>query len=269
MMTLLRSLLILTFLLVNGANAGERISVLTLNVAGLPDFLTSQDNPEMRMVHIAARAEKWDVVAYQEDFYYSRWLDLSQAFDTTIRGNKMHKWSMMWPWLRKSGLTIKTNLVPWSRDFTAYSECFGHKNYGSDCWVPKGVLCMRTLTPGGVLMDFCTTHMDAGNDPGSTAARQTQIDEFLTSFPPPVLDVPWLRVEAGDYNLRTYQEDIVPLLEGREVIVYNTGEGNNVDYITVTTNDHLSVRVIEGGVVPMFDGLSDHPGIGAILYLEY
>ena len=268
-MTLLRSLLILIFLLVSGANAGERISILTLNVAGLPDFLTSQDNPEMRSLYIAQRAAKWDVVAYQEDFYYSSWLDSQQKFDTTVRGIKWHKFAFVWPWLRKSGLTIKTNWSMQEPTFLAFEKCYGYRRHGSDCWVPKGVMCMRMLTPGGVIVDFCTTHMDAGNKQGSVDARNHQIGEYLEFLPAPELDVPWIRIEAGDFNLRTWQEDIVPLLEGRDVIVSNTTGGNDVDYITVTTNEFISVKVVQGGKVPMFEELSDHPGIGAILDLEY
>jgi endonuclease/exonuclease/phosphatase family metal-dependent hydrolase len=256
-------------LLVSGASAGERISVLTLNVAGLPDFLTSQDNPEMRSLHIARRASIWDVVAYQEDFYYSKWLDAQQKFDTTVRGTKWHKFAFAWPWLRKSGLTIKTNWPVTAPRFLAYEKCHGYRRHGSDCWVPKGVLCMRMVTPGGVIVDFCTTHLDAGNKPGSKEARRHQIQEYLRFLPPPELDIPWVRIEAGDFNLRTHEPDIRPLLDGKDVIVGNTTGGNDVDYITVITNDLLEAVVLEYGTVPMFEGLSDHSGIGLILDLKY
>jgi len=268
-MTLLRSLLILMCLLVSGASAGERISVLTLNVAGLPDFLTSQDNPEMRSFHIAQRAREWDVVAYQEDFYYSKWLDYLDGFDTTVRGTKWHKWAYVWTWLKKSGLTIKTNWSTQEPVFLAFEKCYGYRNHGSDCWVPKGVLCMRMLTPGGVVVDFCNTHMDAGNKEGSQEARRHQIGEYLKFLPPPELDIPWVRIEAGDFNLRNHQPDIRPLLDGKDVVVGNTTGGNDVDYITVLTNNLIEVVVLEYGTVPMFEGLSDHSGIGLILDLEY
>jgi hypothetical protein len=276
-MTLLRSLLILMFLLVSGANAGERISVLTINVAGLPDFLTSQDNPEMRMMHMSARSKLWDLVAYQEDFYYSEWLDRGNHFDVTIRGTKWHKFAYVWPWLRKSGLTVKTNWTVGPSQFTAFTECHGHRRHGSDCWVPKGVMCVRTHTPGGAVVDFCNTHMDAGNKPGSKEARRSQIIEYQERLPPPVLDIPWVRIEAGDFNLRIYEEDIKPLIEGREIVVYNNDVpygcidscANDVDFITVTTNDLVTASIVQAGKVPMFEGLSDHPGIGAILDLEY
>jgi len=253
MKNLIQALLIL-LILAPSADAGETISILTLNVAGLPDKLTKQDHPERRMLEIAQRAEGWDIVAYQEDFYYSYWLDHSKHFDVTVRGTKMHKWAYIWPWLRKSGLTIKTNLAAGNFEFTKFDKCFGHRRYANDCWVPKGVMCMRTLTPGGVLMDFCTIHMDAGSDDGSSAARRAQIAQYISVLPAPVHDVPWLRIETGDFNLRLYQEDIDPLMEGRDIVVWNNDTptgcvdtcANDVDFITVTTNDHLNVRVLEG-----------------------
>ena len=100
-------------------------------------------------------------------------------------------------------------------------------------------------------------------------ARRHQIGEYLGFLPPPDLEIPWILIETGDYNLRTWEEDVVPLLEGRDVVVSNTTGGNDVDYITVTTNQFVNVKVVQGGKVPMFEGLSDHPGVGAILDLEY
>ena len=264
-------------LLASGASAGERISVLTLNVAGLPDALTAQDHPKMRMAYIAQRASKWDLVAYQEDFYYSSWLDDYDKFTTTYRSGKWTKWAFVWSWLRKSGLTIKTNWESEPFKYQAYSECHGHRNAGSDCFVPKGVMCTRTMTPGGLTVDFCNTHLDAGSKPGSQEARRSQIVEYQAFLPPPELDIPWIRIEAGDFNLRIYEDDIKPLLEGRDIVVYNDDVpyecvdacANDVDFITVTTNDKVSASVVQAGRVPMFKQLSDHPGIGVILDLEY
>jgi hypothetical protein len=274
---ILLPLVLLTLLSISNANAGERVSVLTLNVAGLPDALTAQDHPKMRMAYIAQRASKWDLVAYQEDFYYSSWLDTYDDFTTTYRSGKWHKFAFFWPWLRKSGLTIKTNWDSEPPKYQAYSECHGHRKHGSDCFVPKGVMCTRTLTPGGLTVDFCTTHMDAGSTRGSVEARRSQIVEYQAFLPPPELDIPWVRIEAGDYNLRVWQEDIKPLHEGRDIVVYNNDVpydcvdtcANDVDFITVTTNELVQSSVVRGGRVPMFDLLSDHPGIGVILDFEY
>jgi hypothetical protein len=261
-------ILVMLLMLVGTANA-ERLSILTLNVAGLPDPLTKQNYPVDRMYQIAVRSDKWDIVAYQEDFYYSMYLDKYSHFSSTVRGTQWHGWSYVWPWLGKSGLTIKSNLVVEKPNFLAYSECFGYFNYGSDCWVPKGVLCQRMITPGGVLIDLCTTHLDAGDDPGSVLARRNQLKKYLKYLPPPALDTPWVLIETGDYNLRSCEEDINPVIKGKEVVVCDTTGRNGVDYITATTNKYIVVEVIEGGVSPMFDGLSDHRALGVILDLDY
>lgn len=267
-MTLLRSLFIL-LLLVSSAHSGERVTVLTLNVAGLPDALTAQDHPKMRMAFIAQRATKWDLVAYQEDFYYSDWLDAYDNFEVTHRGGKIQKWALLWPWLRKSGLTIKSHWETNERRYHAYKECFGHLRHASDCWVPKGVMCTRTMTPGGVTVDFCTTHLDAGSGEEDAAARRSQIKEYLEFIPAPELDIPYMLIEAGDFNLRLGDADLVPILEGRKIVINNIAGGNNVDFILVTPNDLLTVKVKRSGKVPKFEGLSDHPAVGAILDLEY
>lgn len=267
-MILLKSLLIL-LLVTTTVNAGERVTILTLNVAGLPDALTSQDYPHMRMALISNQAQQWDLVAYQEDFYYSRYLDGYDNFETTYRGTKWKRWAYFIPWLKKSGLTIKTNWETKDLKYYAYKECNGHVSDANDCWVPKGVMCTRTMTPGGVTVDFCTTHLDAGDSEGDSAARRAQIKEYLNFMPLPELDTPYMRVETGDFNLHRDDVDLIPLLADRDIIVIDDRTRSNVDFITITTNDLLTAKMGRSGEVPKFNHLSDHPAIGLVLDLEY
>jgi len=246
----------------------ETISVLTLNVAGLPNFLTAQDNPEDRMRLIAKHSKAWDIVAYQEDFVYSEQLDEDVNFKT-LRGEKFNFWSIFVPWLRKSGLTVKTSYFVERCTFQAFDSCSGYFGQKSDCWVPKGILCARIQSPLGLLIDFCTTHLDAGNDEESHAARREQIKQYNSELPRTVTNRPWIRIETGDYNLRLTDVDIRGLIENRDEIIVNTETNKNVDFITVTANHLVKVRLGNHGKIPEFDDLSDHPAVGAVLHLSY
>lgn len=262
---------LVVLLLPLSAGAGETISVLTFNVAGLPNGLTSQDTPRARMRGIAERAKDYDFVLYQEDFYYSRQLD-SGHFSHTSRGEKWHFWAYFWPWLRKSGLTIKTNHPVLDPRFHDYSQCYGYFKHASDCWVPKGVLCVRALVHD-VIVDVCNTHMDAGNSKQeSRVVRKSQFrefQEFVGELPPPAIAVPWVRIEAGDFNERPHEPNITRLLKDRQIVALNKVNAHVVDYIMVTHSEFMRVDVERAGFVPAFDGLSDHPAIDIVLNLDY
>lgn len=270
-MRMLILMLVALLLPLSVAGAGETVSVLTLNVAGLPDNLTRQDTPSARMRGIAERAKDYDVVLYQEDFYYSKHLDRGD-FSHTFRGEKWHAWAFFWPWLRKSGLTIKTSLPAVSPRFWAYSECDGHFKNASDCWVPKGVLCIRTLTPGGVMMDVCNTHMDAGNSKQAVKVRRSQFQEFsrfVPALPPPDVATPWVRIEGGDFNEKPHESNIAPVLAERDIVALNRVNNHVVDYIMVTHSPTMTAHVVQAGFVTAFDGLSDHPAVEIVLDLDY
>lgn len=247
-----------------------QISLLTLNVAGLPNFLTSQDYPRERMYGIAHYANAYDVVAYQEDFYYSSDLDRHSRFANRERATKWHLWSV-WPWLRKSGLAIQ---VPWATAdtrFQAFSTCYGYFKHGSDCWVPKGVQCIRTTLPNTVVMDVCNTHFDAGKKEG---IRDVQAEEYTEFLPEPVVDVPYILVELGDYNMRPDDPLMQALTAGKEIVISeragqaNFVEVNEVDYIMVTSNELVNITLLKGGTAHEFTGWTDHLGVMALIGLE-
>ncbi len=250
-----------------------QVSLLTLNVAGLPDFLSSQDYPRERMYGIAHYANAYDVVAWQEDFYYSSALDRHSRFLSRARGTKIHPWAV-WPWLRKSGITIQ---VPWTiqdERFHAYVTCDGYFNNGSDCWVPKGVLCVRTVLPNTVVMDVCSTHMDAGGTKDGWEVKAEQVEEYVSFLPEPVTDEPYILVELGDYNMRPGHPFMQRLTAGKEIVISERYEQdhfvefNEVDYIMVTSNSLVNVTLIKAGTAPEFNGWSDHYGVFALIGLD-
>lgn len=251
-----------------------QVSILTLNVAGLPDFLTSQDYPKERMYGISHYANAYDVVAYQEDFYYSAALDRHSRFANSERATKWNSWGLVWPWLRKSGLTVQS---PWKfseEKFQAFTDCKGYLKNGNDCWVPKGVLCARTTLPSSVIMDVCITHFDAGGGDEVWRSQASEYMEFVQNLWQRRQSDPYLLVELGDYNMRPHEEVMQTLTAGKEIVISerfgqeNFVEVNEVDYIMITSNEHLNVTLLKGGTAKEFTSWSDHLAVFALLGLE-
>ncbi|MGD8383869.1 MAG: hypothetical protein PVF89_00540 [Lysobacterales bacterium] len=256
-------------LLTGAAHAEEVVKILTLNVAGLPDMLTDQNNPQQRMRAIAERANHYDVVAYQEDFYESEYLDQHSTQTFRLRGTDFRWWDTVLPWMRKSGLTLESRWPLELKSFRSFSTCHGYLQYKSDCWVPKGMMCSRTVTNDGIFLDICTTHFDAGKSPGDNEARRKQLAEYEADLPAPVIGAPWLRVETGDFNMHPDDPLLQPLLASRDVFNVSVVESTHErDYIMLTHNDLLDMQVLRLGRVPDFHGLSDHPAIEAVLRLK-
>ena len=251
-----------------------QVSLLTLNVAGLPNFLTDQGYPTERMYGIAHYANAYDVVAYQEDFYYSAALDRHSRFANIERATKWDSWGLAWPWLRKSGLTIQATGMLEDPRFHAYTTCDGYFKHGSDCWVPKGVLCVRTVLPNFVTMDVCSTHMDAGGTKKGWEVKGEQVEEYMSFLPEPLTDVPYILVELGDYNMRPEHPLMQRLTAGNEIVISERYglvkfvEYNEVDYIMVTSNELVNVTTLKAGTAPEFNNWSDHYGVFALIGLE-
>lgn len=238
------------------------ISILSLNVAGLPDFLTDEDNPKDRLGSISVAANSYVFVGYQEDFYYHWYLDQTATAPERVRGSTHTRLSNVWSWLSSSGLTTMSRWKQSSSFFHAYSTCHGYLGNANDCWIPKGVLCSRYQSGRGIIVDVCNTHMEAGGSRKDRLARTNQIVEYRASLPKPVKDYPWLLIEIGDFNMRPDDPFMHELTWGKDIVV-----SHDVDFIMATSNEHLDVMMVRGGEAKQFEDLSDHSAVELVLRL--
>ena len=244
------------------ATQGGEISILSLNVAGLPDFLTDQDNPKDRLGAISIKANNYVFVGYQEDFYYHWYLDQMATAPEIVRGSIPTKLSIVWSWLSSSGLTTTSRWHQIDYSFHPYSTCHGYLGNSNDCWVPKGVLCSRYQSGRGIIVDVCNTHLDAGWSIKDSLTRIEQIAEYRDFLPEPVKDHPWLLIEIGDFNVAPNDSFMHELVRGKDIVV-----NHDIDFIMVTSNEHLDITMVRGGRAIQFDGLSDHSAVELVLRL--
>jgi len=148
-------------------------SVLSYNVAGLPELLSSASTPRASSTtSIGERLGPYDIVHVQEDFNYHAYLYAadSHPYRTATSGGAGIG----------SGLNSLSDYQYDGDDFerVGWNSC----QYDSgDCLTPKGFTFMRVRLAEGVYVDFYNAHTNAGTSDGDLAARADNLSQ-LTSF---------------------------------------------------------------------------------------
>ncbi|MGW7425592.1 jacalin-like lectin [Streptomyces sp. NPDC054813] len=148
-------------------------SVLTYNVAGLPESLSSASTPrDTSTTEIGRRIAPYDIVNVQEDFNYHAYLYSTDThpYRTATSGG--------------AGIGSGLNTVS---DYAWDGDDFERVGWNScqldsgDCLTPKGFTFMRERLAEGVYVDFYNLHTNAGTNDGDEASRADNLSQ-LTSF---------------------------------------------------------------------------------------
>ncbi len=157
----------------SAADSGS-FSVLSYNVAGLPEAISSAPTPrEPSTTAIGQRIAPYDIVHVEEDFNYHAYLyagDTNHAYRTPTSGGAGIG----------SGLNTLSKIPYDVDDFerVRWNSC----QYDSgDCLTPKGFTFMRERLAEGVYVDFYNLHTNAGTNDGDLASRADNLNQ-LTAF---------------------------------------------------------------------------------------
>ncbi|MBP2327418.1 hypothetical protein JOF56_007803 [Kibdelosporangium banguiense] len=142
-------------------------SVLTYNVAGLPEGLSS-GHPATNTPLISPRLAPYDVVNVQEDFNYHAAL---YAGD-----NHPHRTPTSGGAAFGDGLNTLSD-----HPFTELTRVKWAKCNGTDCLTPKGFTFSRLQLAEGVYVDLYNLHPNAGTTNADLAARRANITQ-LTDY---------------------------------------------------------------------------------------
>ncbi|KER82204.1 jacalin-like lectin [Xanthomonas arboricola] len=147
------------------------LDVLTYNVAGLPEGLSS-GTPATNTALLAPKLAPYGLVNVQEDFNYHATLYAGDAhpYRTATSGGAAFG----------DGLNTLSN-YPFN-DFTRvkWNQC-----NGTDCLTPKGFSYMRVRLADGVLLDVYNAHPNAGVEAGDLSARRAnigQLSQFIQTW---------------------------------------------------------------------------------------
>jgi endonuclease/exonuclease/phosphatase family metal-dependent hydrolase len=183
------------------AASGGAFSVLTYNVAGLPEGLSSS-NPAANTPEMGQRIRAYDIVHVQEDFNYH----------AALYANDNHPYRTP----TSGGVPFGDGLNTLSKfSYTDFSRVKWNSCNGTDCLTPKGFTFSRIRIDEGVYVDFYNAHPNAGTATADLAARRgniTQLSQFIAQN-----SVGNAVIVMGDFNCRyTRAEDNI-----RELITNN------------------------------------------------
>ncbi|MEU4695329.1 jacalin-like lectin [Actinoplanes sp. NPDC023714] len=148
--------------------------VLTYNVAGLPELLSSAEvDRKTAHTEIGRRLGPYEVVHVQEDFNYHAYLyaaDTTHAYRTPTSGGAGIG----------SGLNSLSAVAYDTGDFERgdWDSC---QFDSGDCLTPKGFTFARHRLAEGVYVDFYNLHTNAGTSAGDQQSRADNLRQ-LTAF---------------------------------------------------------------------------------------
>ncbi|PIM69468.1 endonuclease [Streptomyces sp. JV178] len=150
------------------AAASGTFNVLTYNVAGLPEGLSS-GSPKTNTPLISPRLGAYDLVNVQEDFNYHAAL---YAGD-----DHPHRTATSGGVPFGDGLNTLSDLP-----FDDFERVKWNKCTGTNCLTPKGFSLARVRLAEGVFVDLYNVHTNADSDDAALAARRaniTQLSDFI------------------------------------------------------------------------------------------
>jgi endonuclease/exonuclease/phosphatase family metal-dependent hydrolase len=149
----------------NGRTAnGGSFTILSYNVAGLPDVLSSS-NPQANTPRIGQLIRDYDIVHVQEDFNYhaALYANDNHPFRTPTSG----------------GVPFGDGLNTLSRfPYTDFKRIKWNSCNGTDCLTPKGFTFSRIRIDEGLYVDFYNAHPNAGTTDADLAARRSNITQL-------------------------------------------------------------------------------------------
>ncbi|WP_433529069.1 jacalin-like lectin [Micromonospora sp. CA-263727] len=148
----------------SATTASGAFSVLTYNVAGLPEPLSS-GRPSVNTRPIGERVNAYDIVHVQEDFNYHADLYATDRhpYRTPTSGGVPFG----------DGLNTMSNLP-----YSAFIRVKWNRCNGTDCLTPKGFTYSRLRLDEGVFVDLYNVHTNAGSTDADLAARRANITQL-------------------------------------------------------------------------------------------
>lgn len=149
-------------------SAGNQFTVLTYNIAGLPELISS-GNPAVNTSKISVLVNDYDIVQVQEDFNYhaALYADDYHPYRTATSGGVPFG----------DGLNTLSNF-PFTDniDRVKWNDC---SNTDGNCLTPKGFTCNRIRLAEGVYLDVYNFHTGAGDVEAALDARRKNIIQLV------------------------------------------------------------------------------------------
>lgn len=179
---------------------GGEFDVLTYNVAGLPQEI-STENPEEHIPLISPLLDEYDIVLTQEDFDW--WQGAAETLDFVhyherLRADVSHEHRSEQhpgpeavgldpasrPLFVGDGLGVLSRLPFTGNTRVPWTGCFGGADTSdggaADCLAMKGFAMVTMTLADGAELDLYTLHAEAGGSPEDQRLQQQDFDELAT-----------------------------------------------------------------------------------------
>jgi hypothetical protein len=143
-------------------------SVITYNIAGLPQLICSAVTPRRESISAIGRLlNRFDIAHVQEDFNYNQYLynTNSHPFRTPTKGAVM----------TGDGLNTLSKFPVKQLRRISWTDCTG-----ADCFTPKGFTYTRIEIAPDRFIDFYNVHANAYNHPRAALARRRNMEQLST-----------------------------------------------------------------------------------------
>ncbi|WP_426294787.1 endonuclease/exonuclease/phosphatase family protein [Dyadobacter endophyticus] len=142
-------------------------SVITYNIAGLPQLICSAITPRKESISAIGRLlNRYDIAHVQEDFNYNQYLyhaGNTHPFRTTTKGAVM----------TGDGLNTLSKFPVKHLRRISWTDCTG-----ADCFTPKGFTYTRIEIAPTHFIDFYNVHANAYNHPRAALARRRNMEQL-------------------------------------------------------------------------------------------
>jgi hypothetical protein len=250
-----------------GAASG-RLSLLTYNVAGLPQ-LVSQSDPEVDIALISPLLNHYEVALVQEDFSYHSML--------SARAGHAYRSEPM-----THSLALMADGLNWFSRFpfgwvhrVRWAQCNGYLGAASDCLADKGFSFGEVTLASGVTVDVYNLHAEAGGSALDIDVRRDNFEQLADYLRSRSHD--HAIIVAGDTNLRTSVPADAETLDRFLAVTglrdacrrFGCGE-ERIDRVFFGSSRHVALDVLGWWADRRFvdahgSPLSDHPAIGVEL----
>ena len=241
------------------------VSVLTYNVAGLPQLISSS-SPVQNHPQISPKLNTYELVLAQEDFAYHPLL-MAQA-QHPFQSVPMVVSSLTRP--MNDGLNRFSQSPFTAHERVIWSVAHGLVGGSNDRLAHKGYSFARHELAPGVEVDVYNLHADAGGGSGDEDARAVQFAQLAADLN--VRSAGRAVIVAGDTNLKdTRSRDVQVLADflgvcGLRDCARQLGKPEHIDRIMIRDGGGVVLEAAQWRVADEFkDGqgqdLSDHPAI--------
>ena len=247
------------------------LTVLTYNVAGLPQGISSSD-PERNIPQISPLLNGFDLVLVQEDFWYHQ--------ELVAQVQHPHRSE---PWTDDpaqdgmgDGLNRFSQLAFGELERVPWYSCHGRLECASDCLATKGWSYARHTLDEGVEVDVYNLHKEAGSCPEDVEIRANAAEHLVEAIA--ARSEGRAVIVAGDFNLKVDRpgdgDSLRRIVEGAGLTdaceAVACGD-QRIDMIMVRGSDDLELEVLSWWLPEEFvdaetgEALSDHLPVAASL----